>query len=307
MIEPVEELMTHGVANFKLNGMEGDFTQACVGKVSKKSTRFKHWDNTYLNIPQIAIDDFVQSKQIPYVDLLHADIQGAEYEMLLGAQKSIKENKIGYIFISTHSETLHQQCLQFFSGNNYKIIAEHSLSESYSVDGLIASCSKNKSFRKIDISRRTMLKDLEPKDLKVGQRLNVIRKPSEGGAFVALKITMTAQSDEAVIEGFIQNIDHQKNTLCLLDREFALPDGIKIRDLQRNTIGLKDLKVGDRVKLKGTYSERKGFVPKKINMKATIGFSFEMLQGAINKIDQQKRALDVVGFTVMVDERTTIF
>jgi hypothetical protein len=144
-------------------------------------------------------------------------------------------------------------------------------------------------------------------DLKVGQRVKVEGEPGVGNAFVAHKINMKASTDEAVVEGLIRGIDYQKNTLRLLNREFILPDGVEIRDLQRNIIGLKDLKAGDRVKLKGEYSERKGFVPEKINMKETTSFYLDKLQGDINKIDPEKKTLEVVGLTVRVNEHTRIF
>jgi hypothetical protein len=142
-------------------------------------------------------------------------------------------------------------------------------------------------------------------DLKVGQRVKVKGKPAEDGAFTALEISVKAPADQAEIEGLIQNLDHQKNTLRIFNREIALPGNIEVKTLQPGA-GLKGLKVGDVVKLKGKYSEAKGFVPEKIKLKETMGFNVEELQGDINKIDQEKKTLNVVGFTVVVNEKTTI-
>jgi len=148
-------------------------------------------------------------------------------------------------------------------------------------------------------------------DLKVGQRVKVKGELSEDGAFVALEIdlesSVNTSIDEAVIEGVIRSIGQQSNTLRLLNREFVLLDGIEINDLQRHIISLKDLRAGDGLKLKGKYSELKGFAPDKIKIKEMIDFNIGKLQGHINKIDRTKKTLEVVGFTVMVDEYTMIF
>jgi len=148
---------------------------------------------------------------------------------------------------------------------------------------------------------------IEFNGLKVGQRLKVKGKLSEDGVFAAQKISPEAPADDSEIEGLIQSIDHQKNILCLLNREFVLPDNIAVKGLQGDIIGLKDLKAGDAVKLKGKFSESKGFVAAKIKMQETNGFDCEELQGNINKIDWEKKILDVIGFTVMVNQKTALF
>jgi ADP-heptose:LPS heptosyltransferase/glycosyltransferase involved in cell wall biosynthesis len=151
-----------------------------------------------------------------------------------------------------------------------------------------------------------MDKIIRVNDLKVGQRVKVKGKLGKDGAFVALEISMKPLEDHAEIEGLIRSIDFQKNTLRLLNREFVLPDGIAIKDLQGNIIGLKDLRAGDMVKLKGKYSEPQGFVLEKIKMQEITSFDLEELQGDIRNIDQERRALDVIGFTVVVNEKTKI-
>jgi len=132
-------------------------------------------------------------------------------------------------------------------------------------------------------------------DLKIGQRVKIKIKPGKDGALVALKIRARDPDEEIEIEGLIQGIDQQKNTLRLLNRDFTLPD-----------YGLNGLKAGDRVKLKGMFSETQGFMPEKIKMKETTNFKTEEVQGDINKIDREKKTLEVIGFTVIVNENTII-
>ena len=143
-------------------------------------------------------------------------------------------------------------------------------------------------------------------DLKAGQRVKAKGKPGENGSFMALEIKVKTPDDQVAVEGLLQSIDQQNNTLCLLYRDFVLPDGIAVKHLQHNLIGLCGLKVGDMVKLKGRYTAVNGFVLEQIKMQETMGFNIEELQGNLNSIDLEKQTLDVLGFTVMVNKRTMI-
>ena len=60
---------------------------------------------------------------MPYVDVLHADIQGAEFEMLCDAEESLLNGRIGYVFVGTHSQQLHCQCKSFLGRQGYVTIA----------------------------------------------------------------------------------------------------------------------------------------------------------------------------------------
>jgi hypothetical protein len=71
--------------------------------------------------------------------MLHSDIQGYEFEMLLGAEKTFREKKIGYVFISTHSNEVHYQCLDFLKRYDFVVLASADLDQTYSEDGLIAA------------------------------------------------------------------------------------------------------------------------------------------------------------------------
>lgn len=159
MIEPIQEVMERGKANFSLNNMQGDFSVFAIGKESRPHVTFQHWDGTYREVAQICVDDFIAAKDIPFVHILHADIQGSEYEMLQGAHNALRDQKIGHLFISTHSELLHQQCRRYLQHRDYAIIAEHSPGESYSEDGLIVACQSKHYTREIIVSKRTSMKN----------------------------------------------------------------------------------------------------------------------------------------------------
>jgi hypothetical protein len=143
MIEPEPFNIESGKRNFKLNGFKGEFTRAFIagepGKVN--------------GVEVICVDDFVEQKKIEFIHLLHSDIQGYELQMLHGASATIAANKIGYIFISTHTNKLHDQCIHFLQQRNFSIVAAANLDETFSEDGLVvAKAPGYPSIDKIDIS-----------------------------------------------------------------------------------------------------------------------------------------------------------
>jgi hypothetical protein len=85
----------------------------------------------------ISIDNFMEKQGIDHVDILHADIQAAETEMLASTINHL--DKIDYFIISTHDHGLHDSCLKFFKKNRFVVLAEHTSSESCSGDGLIVA------------------------------------------------------------------------------------------------------------------------------------------------------------------------
>jgi len=143
-------------------------------------------------------------------------------------------------------------------------------------------------------------------DLKVGQRVKVKGKPEEGNRFVALEVSQKVPKDQAEIEGVLQAIDAAHNSVRILNREFTLPGDLNIQDLQQQRIALGELKSGELVKLKGKYSPSTGLAAEKLKMKETMGFMVEELQGIIDKIDSTEKTLSVVGFTVVVNDKTII-
>jgi FkbM family methyltransferase len=92
------------------------------------------------------------------IDLLLADIQGAEVAMLEGMQKSLMLGKVRNLIVSTHDGCIsgdfatHQRCIQWIKEKNGHIIAEHTVEESFSGDGMIAASFHEKERIKVTIS-----------------------------------------------------------------------------------------------------------------------------------------------------------
>jgi len=129
LVEPDSFNLGQGKRNFKLNGMKGNFIQAFIGDKSTAAGEHK----------TLCVDDIMQQNNIPFLDMLHSDIQGFEYDMLQGAVQLFDAKKVGYVFISTHSNEVHYKCLDFLKARQFEIIASADLDETYSEDGLIAA------------------------------------------------------------------------------------------------------------------------------------------------------------------------
>ena len=140
LVEPEMTYLNSGRLNFAINGYEGTFIHGYVSR--------KPWLNP-TNAATLTVDGIAESLGIDRIHILHSDIQGGEHEMLQGAKGLIDKRCIDYLFISTHSSLLHEDCKQFLLGHDYFIVAEHTLRESYSVDGLI-------------VARRSELKGIGP-------------------------------------------------------------------------------------------------------------------------------------------------
>jgi hypothetical protein len=138
MIEPDEARLESGRENFKLNQMEGKFVHGKMG------------------VDGIRVDDFLDQHGIETVHLLHADIQGAEWEMLHSCERIMAENRIWYFFISTHSQALHYRCLRFLEDRGYVIVSTADFDRgTYCGDGiLVARSAKIGGLEPIEIPLR---------------------------------------------------------------------------------------------------------------------------------------------------------
>jgi hypothetical protein len=103
MVEPSAANLQCGRNNFARHGYQGEFIQAFVG-----ATAFQ-------------IDRWRAERAIGHLDILHADIQGYEGEMLDGAEGTLSRAQADYVFISTHSETLHQAVVERLGRWSYRV------------------------------------------------------------------------------------------------------------------------------------------------------------------------------------------
>lgn len=127
LVEPELRNLLSGKTNFRLNKRRGHFTQARVDSNPQDNPR------------TISVDSFCAEHGVGHLNILHADIQGYELAMLDGARGMLSEGKVDFVFISTHSNSLHNRCLERLLSLGYSILAEVDLDETFSVDGLIVA------------------------------------------------------------------------------------------------------------------------------------------------------------------------
>ena len=124
LVEPDETNLKTGMYNFDQHGYKGNFIQAVVGK------------------GQFEVDAFIKNKRLSKLHILHADIQGHEIEMLDGCFGALHEKSIDYIFISTHSQEIHNEVINKLNFLEYRIEVSSDVDiETTSFDGFVFASS----------------------------------------------------------------------------------------------------------------------------------------------------------------------
>ena len=146
MVEPDPYKMNFGRQNFRFNQMEGTFIKGFISDQSDAAG----------STPVLTVDEILRTQNIQHLSILHTDIQGYEYAMLQGAKTVLQRQLADFIFISTHSNELHAQCLACLLQYNYEVIADADLDESYSWDGLlVAKSAKAPPLPPLTITKRS--------------------------------------------------------------------------------------------------------------------------------------------------------
>lgn len=144
LIEPDPHALLSGKNNFRLNNLKGKFFNYYISN-----------SDAVGQVPTITVDEFLQTNGISKLNILHSDIQGFELKMLMGATHYLKHGKIDYLFISTHSNDLHEDCMNYLKNYGYQILCDTNLDQTYSWDGLIVA--KHRTIGgpdRLDISKR---------------------------------------------------------------------------------------------------------------------------------------------------------
>lgn len=124
MVEPEEAYLEAGKYNFREHGYEGEFVHAMVGR--------DHFE----------VDRYIKKLGIPYLDVLHSDIQGFEIQMLEGCSKLLGAKGIGYLLVSTHSQDLHYEVIERLTGYGYRVEVSSDFEfETTSFDGFVLASS----------------------------------------------------------------------------------------------------------------------------------------------------------------------
>ena len=136
LVEPDPQRLEVGRRNAELNGADASFVRAAIGH---------HTAESGTHVPLVTIDGLLESERLDHVDILLCDIQGAELDALRAARRAIRERRLRFVVVSTHhfgisgDPLTHQRCLDLIEDAGGHVVAEHSVSESCSGDGLIAA------------------------------------------------------------------------------------------------------------------------------------------------------------------------
>ena len=146
LVEPDPYNLEIGQKNFQLNNRVGTFFQAAVDGQSSDPLPFDcESDGQSRPISRLSVDDLVSELEASRIDVLFADIQGAETAMLNGIQETVKKGIIRYVFLSTHHHDIsqdyrtHEKCLKKLQELGAQIVVDHTVEESFSGDGLIVA------------------------------------------------------------------------------------------------------------------------------------------------------------------------
>ncbi|OYX15703.1 MAG: hypothetical protein B7Z16_12945, partial [Algoriphagus sp. 32-45-6] len=130
LVEPEESHLEIGRKNFQINGLIGEFTHAYIGAEDGKDSS---------GVAIRCVDSLASEKSLTHISLLHCDIQGFELDMLKGSSIMLKQRRVDFLFVSTHSMDLHYACADFLKMIGYIIVVSIDLEESYSCDGILVA------------------------------------------------------------------------------------------------------------------------------------------------------------------------
>ena len=147
-MEPDPQYLQIGRRNVELNGLTDriDFVHGAVGAQPGELLQFRT-ESTDEVIPVVQHDlsSLMATAGLTTVDLAMIDIQGAETVLLERARDVLTNRRVRFLIVSTHHQAIsgdpltHQRALDLLRECGAHIIAEHTVRESYSGDGLIAA------------------------------------------------------------------------------------------------------------------------------------------------------------------------
>jgi len=144
-LEPDANNLAVGQENMRLNGLSASFVHACAGDHWISEKLFSTESGGSVLIPQHAVPTAMAHFGLDDIELLHADVQGAELGLLSSCEPLFAAGKIRFLVVSTHHSsisgwtTTHADCVAYLKANGAQIVCEHDVDESFSGDGLLVA------------------------------------------------------------------------------------------------------------------------------------------------------------------------
>lgn len=144
-MEPDPNYLEVGRRNFALNSREGTFVHGAIGAEPGGDTSFTaESTGRQVVVPQHDLASLLAATDVQRVGILMVDIQGAETFLLERARGDFAAGRVRFMIVSTHHRSIsgdpltHQRALQLLQEEGGHVIADHTVAESFSGDGLIA-------------------------------------------------------------------------------------------------------------------------------------------------------------------------
>lgn len=155
-LEPDPAFLALGQRNAALNGQEGSvlFVDGAIGPgpsavgpaatVGETVDIVAESDGVTRSVPRRTPESLADEAGIGRTAVLLADIQGAEVDLIEQLEGLVGDGRLRFVIVSTHHHRLgadprtHQRVLGRLVALGGHVVAEHTVAESYSGDGLVA-------------------------------------------------------------------------------------------------------------------------------------------------------------------------
>ncbi len=160
-VEPDPVYLDVGRQNFRLNGLDATFLAGAIGETPGELVAFRSGrTSATMTVPCHDLRSLLETTRVETVSMLLVDIQGAEATLLDRGQRELESGRVRFLVLSTHhhrisgSPLTHQDARELLRSLGAHIVAEHTVGESFSGDGLIAAAfhPEDRDLR-VDVSR----------------------------------------------------------------------------------------------------------------------------------------------------------
>ena len=174
LVEPDPSNLEVSRVNLSLNRVSASVVQAALGGPhGSLTTLVCESDGLERELRVVTVPGLMDEYGLERIDFLLADIQGPETDVVTRALDAIRKRRIRFLVLSTHHHSIsgdpltHQRCLALLQEAGCHVVAEHSVGESFSGDGLIAvSTADDDEDLRVPVSharhRDSLFGELEP-------------------------------------------------------------------------------------------------------------------------------------------------
>jgi hypothetical protein len=144
-MEPDPEYLEIGKRNLAFNGLAAVFVHGAIGPEPGRALDFTaESTGAPVKVIQQDLGSLMSTTGLDRVSLLMVDIQGFETTLLKQAAELLRSGVVRFAIVSTHHHQIsgdpltHQRALALLLESGAHVVAEHTVGESFSGDGLIA-------------------------------------------------------------------------------------------------------------------------------------------------------------------------